>query len=91
MSGSDLLSENQVFASLDPHMRSIQLHKMKAMAVDTVGFISDLPDILLTAFRSTLEEVVDADLIVHVRDIKNVIENFFLCFIIFLIKNLARK
>ena len=44
----------------------------KAIVVDTVGFISDLPNILMTAFRSTLEEVALADVILHVRDIANV-------------------
>jgi GTP-binding protein HflX len=70
---SQLLSENQVFASLDPHMRRVRLPSgLPAIFVDTVGFISELPDMLLTAFRSTLEEVANSDLILHVRDVDNV-------------------
>jgi GTP-binding protein HflX len=49
--------------------------------MDSVGFISDLPDIFLTAFRSTLEEVLVADIIIHVRDINNVLIFYFIFFL----------
>ena len=59
-----------MFATLDPTMRAIRLpgHD-KVVLSDTVGFVSDLPTQLVAAFRATLEEVIEADLIVHVRDI----------------------
>ena len=63
-------AEDLLFATLDPTMREISLPGLdKAILSDTVGFISDLPTQLVAAFRATLEEVVSADLIVHVRDI----------------------
>jgi GTP-binding protein HflX len=59
-----------LFATLDPTMRAIPLPGAKrAILSDTVGFISDLPHQLVAAFRATLEEVLEADLILHVRDI----------------------
>ena len=59
-----------MFATLDPTMREIQLPGgAKAILSDTVGFISNLPTGLIAAFRATLEEVLEADLILHVRDI----------------------
>ena len=59
-----------LFATLDPTMRLIKLpHGGAAILSDTVGFISDLPTTLISAFRATLEEVRAADVIVHVRDI----------------------
>jgi GTP-binding protein HflX len=59
-----------LFATLDPKMRAVKLNnKLKIIISDTVGFISDLPTELIAAFRATLEEVVVADLILHVRDI----------------------
>jgi GTPase len=67
---ADVLAENLLFATLDPTMRTIALPGIdKAILSDTVGFISDLPTQLVAAFRATLEEVISADLIVHVRDI----------------------
>ena len=58
-----------LFATLDPTMRAITLpHGAKAILSDTVGFISDLPTMLVAAFRATLEEVIEADIILHVRD-----------------------
>jgi GTP-binding protein HflX len=61
-----------LFATLDPTMREIGLPGIeKAILSDTVGFISDLPTQLVAAFRATLEEVISADLIVHVRDISH--------------------
>jgi GTP-binding protein HflX len=69
---AEVLAEDLLFATLDPTMREIQLPGLdKAILSDTVGFISDLPTQLVAAFRATLEEVVSADLIVHVRDISH--------------------
>src|SRR5207244_11439075 len=61
-----------LFATLDPTLRALNLpHGGKAMLSDTVGFISNLPTTLVAAFRATLEEVMEADLILHVRDISH--------------------
>jgi GTPase len=69
---ADVMAENLLFATLDPTMREIPLPGFdKAILSDTVGFISELPTQLVAAFRATLEEVVSADLIVHVRDISH--------------------
>jgi GTP-binding protein HflX len=69
---ADVLAEDLLFATLDPTMREITLPGLdKAILSDTVGFISDLPTQLVAAFRATLEEVISADLIVHVRDISH--------------------
>jgi GTP-binding protein HflX len=69
---AEVLAEDLLFATLDPTMREIALPGLdKAILSDTVGFISDLPTQLVAAFRATLEEVVSADLIVHVRDISH--------------------
>ncbi len=65
-----VLADDMVFATLDPTLRLLALpHRGKAILSDTVGFISELPTMLVTAFRATLEEVVSADLILHVRNI----------------------
>ena len=70
MTGATVHAENQLFATLDPTMRSIALPSgTPAILSDTVGFISDLPTELVAAFRATLEEVAEADVILHVRDI----------------------
>lgn len=70
LTGADVLAMDQVFATLDPTMREVKLASGRRIILsDTVGFISDLPTMLVAAFRATLEEVVDADLILHVRDI----------------------
>lgn len=70
MTGSGVLAKDMLFATLDPTMRQISLPGLdKAILSDTVGFVSDLPTQLIAAFRATLEEVIYADLIVHVRDI----------------------
>jgi GTPase len=67
---SDVVAQDMLFATLDPTMREIQLPGVdKAILSDTVGFVSDLPTQLVAAFRATLEEVISADIIVHVRDI----------------------
>ena len=70
LTGADEFAENMLFATLDPKMRAVKLNsKLKIIISDTVGFISDLPTELVAAFRATLEEVLAADLILHVRDI----------------------
>ncbi len=70
LTGSGVLARDMLFATLDPTMRAIGLPGGKrAILSDTVGFISDLPTQLVAAFRATLEEVLEADLILHVRDI----------------------
>jgi GTP-binding protein HflX len=70
MTGAAVHAEDQLFATLDPTMRSIALPSgTPAILSDTVGFISDLPTELVAAFRATLEEVAEADVILHVRDI----------------------
>lgn len=72
LSGSSVLAENMLFATLDPTLRKIALPSgREAILSDTVGFITDLPHELVMAFRATLEEVAAADVIVHVRDISN--------------------
>lgn len=70
LSGSNVFADDLLFATLDPSMRKVKLPSGKEVIIsDTVGFISDLPHELIMAFRATLEEVLEADLIVHVRDI----------------------
>jgi GTPase len=72
LTNSESLAENQLFATLDPLSREIQLKSgFHAIISDTVGFIQDLPTTLVAAFRSTLEEVTEADLILHVVDGSN--------------------
>jgi GTP-binding protein HflX len=67
---ADVMAENLLFATLDPTMRRLELPSGRpAILSDTVGFISDLPTHLVAAFRATLEEVTEADLVVHVRDV----------------------
>jgi GTP-binding protein HflX len=69
---AEVMAADMLFATLDPTMRLIKLpHGGSAILSDTVGFISDLPTTLISAFRATLEEVVAADVIVHVRDISH--------------------
>jgi GTPase len=70
MTGSSVMAEDLLFATLDPTMRQLSLPGIdKAILSDTVGFVSELPTQLVVAFHATLEEVIDADIIVHVRDI----------------------
>src|SRR3954451_22028171 len=70
---ADVVAADMLFATLDPTMRSIRLpHGGAAILSDTVGFISELPTMLISAFRATLEEVLAADVILHVRDISHV-------------------
>jgi GTP-binding protein HflX len=69
---ADVQAEDMLFATLDPTLRALTLpHGGKAMLSDTVGFISNLPTQLVAAFRATLEEVLEADIILHVRDISH--------------------
>lgn len=70
MTGAEVFAKDMLFATLDPTMRAVTLPNGRDVILsDTVGFISDLPTQLVAAFRATLEEVLDADLILHVRDI----------------------
>jgi len=70
LTGASVFSEDTLFATLDPTIRSLHLPGgSKAVLSDTVGFISNLPTQLVAAFRATLEEVLEADLILHLRDI----------------------
>ena len=72
LTGAGVYAEDALFATLDPTMREVILpSKRKIILSDTVGFISKLPTELIASFRATLEEVIDADLILHVRDIKS--------------------
>lgn len=72
LTGAAVMVKNMLFATLDPTMRGIKLPGgREAILSDTVGFISDLPTHLVEAFRATLEEVQEADLILHVRDISH--------------------
>jgi len=69
VTGAEVVARDQLFATLDPTMRGLRLPSgRKVILSDTVGFISDLPHELVEAFRATLEEVAEADVILHVRD-----------------------
>ncbi|MEJ0025652.1 MAG: GTPase HflX [Rhizomicrobium sp.] len=69
LTSADVLAKDLLFATLDPTMRGLKLpNGTRAVLSDTVGFIADLPTELIAAFRATLEEVLEADVIVHVRD-----------------------
>ena len=72
MTAARVLSADMLFATLDPTLRAVELpHGAKVIMSDTVGFISELPTMLVAAFRATLEEVIEADVILHVRDISH--------------------
>lgn len=72
MTAASVVSADMLFATLDPTMRAVDLrHGERIVLSDTVGFISDLPTTLIAAFRATLEEVIEADLILHVRDVSH--------------------
>ena len=72
LTGAEVLAQDILFATLDPTIRALALpNGSKSVLSDTVGFISDLPTTLIAAFRATLEEVQEADLILHVRDISD--------------------
>ena len=68
---SNVLSKNMLFASLDSTIRKSFFNNTNFLFVDTVGFISDLPTTLVDAFKSTLDEIIYSDLILHIRDISN--------------------
>ncbi|MEN3930847.1 GTPase HflX [Microvirga sp. W0021] len=70
---ADVLAEDMLFATLDPTTRAVKLpHGNQVILSDTVGFISDLPTTLVAAFRATLEDVVEANILLHVRDISHI-------------------
>lgn len=72
LTGANVLSMDKLFATLDPTMRALDLPKGgKVILSDTVGFVSDLPTELVAAFRATLEEVLEADILLHIRDISH--------------------
>jgi GTP-binding protein HflX len=72
MTTANVLSADMLFATLDPTLRAVELPLGNRIIVsDTVGFISDLPTMLVAAFRATLEEVIEADIILHVRDMSH--------------------
>lgn len=72
VTGAEVLAEDMLFATLDPTLRRMKLpHGATVILSDTVGFISNLPTHLVAAFRATLEEVLEADLILHVRDMSD--------------------
>src|SRR4030088_1342423 len=72
MTRASVVSADMLFATLDPTLRAVDLrHGTRMILSDTVGFISDLPTMLVAAFRATLEEVIAADLILHVRDVSH--------------------
>jgi GTPase len=72
MTAASVLSADMLFVTLDPTLRGVELpHGVRIILSDTVGFISDLPTMLVAAFRATLEEVIEADVILHVRDMSH--------------------
>ncbi|MDW3184138.1 GTPase HflX [Roseobacter sp.] len=72
LTGAEVMAKDMLFATLDPTMRRVQLPDVPEVILsDTVGFISDLPTELVASFRATLEEVLAADVICHVRDISH--------------------
>src|SRR5215467_7434613 len=72
LTGADVLAENKLFATLDPTTRSLTLpNKQRVLLTDTVGFLRKLPHTLIESFKATLEEVVEADLLIHVADLSH--------------------
>ena len=72
LTGANVMAQDMLFATLDPTMREVKLPSFgKIIMSDTVGFISDLPTTLVAAFRATLEEVLEADILLHIRDISH--------------------
>jgi GTP-binding protein HflX len=72
LTSATVLEADMLFATLDPTLRAVKLpHGSRIIISDTVGFISDLPTMLVAAFRATLEEVIEADVILHVRDVSH--------------------
>ncbi len=73
LSAAEVMAQDMLFATLDPTARAVKLpHGGKAILSDTVGFISDLPTTLVAAFRATLEDVIEADVLLHVRDVSHI-------------------
>lgn len=72
LTGADVLASSRMFATLDPKLRAIELpSRRRVLLSDTVGFIRNLPHMLVTSFRATLEEVEQAELLLHVRDLSS--------------------
>jgi GTP-binding protein HflX len=72
LTGADLVAENRLFATLDPTTRSLTLpNRQRLLLTDTVGFLRKLPHTLIESFKATLEEVVEADLLIHVVDLSH--------------------
>jgi GTP-binding protein HflX len=71
LTGANVLSMDKLFATLDPTMRALNLPTGKAILSDTVGFVSNLPTELVAAFRATLEEVLEANILLHIRDVSH--------------------
>ena len=72
LTSAEVLAQDMLFATLDPTARALKLpHGAKIMLSDTVGFISDLPTQLVAAFRATLEDAIEADVLLHVRDVSH--------------------
>ncbi|MEM1347295.1 MAG: GTPase, partial [Myxococcota bacterium] len=72
LTSSEVLSEDKLFATLRPTSRRLELHHGRTIIfTDTVGFIHDLPEELVNAFKATLEELAEADLLLHVADISD--------------------
>jgi len=72
LTGADVVAENKLFATLDPTTRSFVLpNKQRVLLTDTVGFLRKLPHTLIDSFKATLEEVTEADLLVHVVDLSH--------------------
>lgn len=72
LTGADVVAENKLFATLDPTTRSLTLpNKQRLLLTDTVGFLRKLPHTLIESFKATLEEVVEADLLIHVVDLSH--------------------
>src|ERR1700750_3454991 len=72
MTGADVLAVDKLFATLDPTRRSFTLpNKQRVLLTDTVGFLRNLPHTLIESFKATLEEVSEADLLIHVVDLSH--------------------
>ena len=71
LTNSDVLAKDMLFASLDSTIRKLKINKRNFILVDTVGFIKSLPTSLIAAFKATLDEIINSDLILHIRDISN--------------------
>jgi GTP-binding protein HflX len=72
LTGADVVAENKLFATLDPTTRSFVLpNKQRVLLTDTVGFLRKLPHTLIESFKATLEEVGEADLLIHVVDLSH--------------------